>query len=93
MNTPPVVGFAGTRPADAFGPDWQVIDRRDGRVIAEKYAPRSPDYPPDDPPMSAQGAAEALAAELNAMCLGIRHVPYGALCEEARRLRIEGATA
>lgn len=58
------------RPSDAHGTDWQVIDRRNGSVIATKYEPTSPDYPADDPPMSALGAAEHLAAELNAALPG-----------------------
>lgn len=58
------------RPSDEFGTDWEVIDRRNGQVIAVKYEPRSPDYPDDDPPMSALGAAEHLAAELNSALPG-----------------------
>ena len=93
MNRPPTVGLAGVRPSAEYDTDcdWEVIDRRDGQVIAVKYEPRL-DYGPDEPPpLSALGAAEALAGELNATFQGV-DVPVDALREEARRLRIEGAT-
>lgn len=93
MNTPPTAGVAGVRPSCPFAPDWQVIDRRDGQVIAVKYEPTSLDDLAIDPPLSALGAAEALAGELNAWAMGLEArgepVSAGQLCEKARRLRIE----
>lgn len=95
MNKPPE-GPTATRPQQDLSTvpattDWEVVDVHTGQVIATKYEPTSPDYPEDDPPMSAQGAAEALSGELNAL-EGAWTLDTEQLREEARRLRIEGLT-
>jgi hypothetical protein len=89
---------AAVRPATEFcGPheegDWEVVDTRTAEVIAVKYESEADARINDDDYLSALGAAEALAAELNAawpMCGPCGSPTTGELCELARELRIAG---
>lgn len=73
MNTPPVVGYAGTRPAFEFVAaeedhrwlEWHVIDRRDGIVIAECFPPQ---------PHNLEDAVDSLAIECEVCTVGLETV-------------------
>lgn len=73
MNTPPVTGFAGTRPAFEFSAqgqdsrwqEWHVIDRRNGIVICECWPPQSHNL--DD-------AIDSLAVECEVCTVGLETV-------------------
>lgn len=83
VNTPAATGFARAVPLDGkprhpgapppWSHDWKVIDCRNGKTIAERPAPQRDNLAAaiKDPTwLSPQGAAEALAGELNAVVVG-----------------------
>lgn len=73
MNTPPVIGYAGTRPAFEFSAqgqdsrwqEWHVVDRRNGLVICECWPPR---------PHNLQDAIDSLNIECEACTVGLETV-------------------
>jgi hypothetical protein len=73
MNTPPIVGFAGTRPAFEFSAqgqdsrwqEWHVIDRRNGLVICECWPPQ---------PHNLDDAIDSLTIECEVCIVGLETV-------------------